>query len=87
MQYLCVFMFSHSQHAGTCILSCTLPHSPLTLSITLPIKSYAYNDNNDACAYTHTHTCTHTIPLTSTTFTGLVTTTVPGPKMSSCGGR
>ena len=35
-------------------------------------------------ALTHMHT--HTIPMTSTTFTGLVTTTVPVPEMSSCGG-
>ena len=87
-------MFSHSQHAGTCTLLCTLPYSPLTYHTP---KSYAYNINNDndACAHTHTHThththphthahacahshtCAHIIPMTSTTFTGLVTTTVP----------
>ena len=39
-----------------------------------------------ACTKLHSHTCTHTIPMTSTTFTGLVTTTVPVPEMSSCGG-
>ena len=35
-------MFSHSQHAGTCILLCTLPHSPLTLSFILPSHTRIY---------------------------------------------
>ena len=61
-------MFSHSQHAGTCILLCTLPHSALTLSITLP--SYMHimlimiimmqvhtHPHTHTHAHTHAHTC------------------------------
>ena len=98
LQYLYVLSLSTCRHLYTFVYTPSLSPHPIYHTP----KSYAYNVNNDndACTHTHTplpthtqahacvhsHTCTHTIPMTSTTFTGLVTTTVAVPKMSSCGG-
>ena len=68
LQYLYVFMFSHSQYAGTCIHLCILPHSPLTLSITLPSHTHIMlimiimmhvHTHTHTNARTHTHAHTH----------------------------
>ena len=57
--------------------SLTIPSPYLSHSQVIRIYN-VNNDNNDAHTYAcaHSHTCAHTIPMSSTTFTGLVTTVI-----------